>query len=148
MSDSLILVSVAILYQEGRFLMQLRDNIPTILYPGFWAFFGGHVEPEETPIEALKREVQEEIGYTLSVEPVKFGCYHDDRVIRHVYSAPLTVSIDQLVLQEGWDMSLLAPQDIEQGHFYSSKANQVRPLSPMHRGILQEFIASDGATKD
>lgn len=133
-------VATAILYQQGRFLMQLRDNIPGIVYPGYWAFFGGHVELGETPLEAVKRELQEEISYTLPVEPVQFGCYCDSKIVRHVFFAPVTVSIDRLVLREGWDMGLLAPQDIERGSFYSPQAKQVRPLSPKHREILLEFL--------
>jgi len=35
---------------------------------------------------------------------LEFGCYADDNVIRHVYHAPLTVELNQLVLAEGWDM--------------------------------------------
>ncbi|NMG61182.1 NUDIX hydrolase, partial [Geitlerinema sp. P-1104] len=38
-------VAIAILHQNGRYLMQLRDDIPTIVYPGQWTFFGGTVEP-------------------------------------------------------------------------------------------------------
>ena len=133
-------VATAILYQQGRYLMQLRDNIPGIVYPGYWAFFGGHIEPGETPLEAVKREVQEEIGYTLPIEPIELGCYCDSKIARHVFYAPLTVSLERLVLAEGWDMGLLTPQDIKRGNFYSERAGQVRPLSPKHREILLEFL--------
>ena len=40
-------VALAILYQDGRFLMQLRDNIPTIIYPDRWGFFGVTLNPEK-----------------------------------------------------------------------------------------------------
>ena len=98
-------VAIAILYRQDQFLMQLRDNIPTIIYPGYWAFFGGHLDPGETPEEAVKRELLEEIGYTPPfISP--FRCYCDSEVIRHVFHAPLTVELNQLVLTEGWDMGL------------------------------------------
>jgi mutator protein MutT len=32
------------------------------LYPGRWDAPGGHVEPGETPAEAIRRELSEEIG--------------------------------------------------------------------------------------
>ena len=35
-------------------------------YPGVWDFAGGHVEPGETPGAALRREVAEELGATLT----------------------------------------------------------------------------------
>lgn len=134
-------VAVAILYQGDRFLLQLRDDIPTIAYPGFWGFFGGHLEPGETPEQALKRELAEEIGYTFTVKPEKFGCYHEPQVIRHVFAVPLTVACEDLVLNEGWDLKLLTPQEIESGACYSAKANQVRPIGPKHRQILLDFLA-------
>ncbi|WP_017306299.1 NUDIX hydrolase [Spirulina subsalsa] len=140
MNSSLIPVAVALLYQPGRFLMQLRDDLPTILYPGYWAFFGGHLEPGETPAEGLKRELWEEIRYTLTHDPYKFGCYSDQRVIRHVFALPLTVSLTDLQLCEGQDWGLLSLADIERGACFSSKANSVRPISPLHRQILLDFI--------
>ena len=43
--------------------MQLRDEKPTIVYPGNWGFFGGDVEPGEEPIQSARRELYEEIKY-------------------------------------------------------------------------------------
>ena len=45
----------------GRILLQLRDEKP-LRYPNYWAFFGGGIEENETPKEALKREAKEELG--------------------------------------------------------------------------------------
>ena len=48
-------VALAMLHLEGRWLMQLRDDIPTIVAPGCWGLFGGHLDPGETPEQALRR---------------------------------------------------------------------------------------------
>lgn len=135
-------VAIAILYRDGKFLMQLRDNIPNIVYPGHWAFFGGHIEAAENPEEALKRELLEEIGYSPNKVSF-FGYYPDPNVMRHVFFAPLTVEVEDLVLGEGWDMGLFTPEEIKQGERYSEKAQQVRPLSPRHQRILLDFMAKD-----
>lgn len=142
MNNHQVQVAIAILHQENKFLMQLRDNIPTILYPGYWALFGGHIEQGESPDIAVKREILEEIGYDFS-DFAEFGCYWDETAIRHVFHAPLLVGLDQLVLNEGWDMGLLTPKDIRQGNCYSQNADEVRPLGPMHQRIMLDFIDSN-----
>ena len=119
--------------------MQLRDDIPTIPYAGLWGFFGGHMELGETPEIAVRREILEEIGYQI-VDPQKFGCYSDDRSIRHIFYAPLTVDIDELVLNEGWDLGLLTPAQIEAGFAYSAIAKEERQIGPIHQQILLDFI--------
>lgn len=132
--------AIAILYRDNQFLMQLRDNISTILYPGYWALFGGHIESNETPEIAVQREILEEIGYKLPSSFTFFGCYPDERVVRHVFHAPLEVEFNQLVLNEGWDMGLLTPEDIHFGSCYSPIARETRPLGPVHQCILQDFM--------
>ncbi|MEH2278612.1 MAG: NUDIX hydrolase [Nostoc sp.] len=145
MNNQPIHVAIAILYQKNKFLMQLRDNIPGILYPGYWGLFGGHIEPDETPDLAVKREILEEIGYNLP-SFVEFGCYFDERVVRHVFHAPLLVELNQLVLNEGWDMGLLTLEDINQGNCYSENAGEVRPLGNVHQRIILDFIETNQQT--
>lgn len=146
MSKQYIHVAIAILYQQNKFLLQLRDDIPGIIYPGHWGLFGGHIEPGETPDIAVKRELLEEIGYSPPILS-KFDCYPAPKVVRHVYHAPLTVELNALVLSEGWDMDLLTPEQIKQGKCYSQKADQVRPLTPPTQRILLDFINSSFTTK-
>lgn len=138
MNSQQVEVAIAILYRQGQLLMQLRDNIPSILYPGLWGLFGGHIEPGETPEEALKRELLEEINYTVP-EASFFGHYPEPHVLRHVFAVPLTVELNQLELHEGWDMGLLTLEQIQKGECYSEKAGQVRPLGPAHQRILLDF---------
>lgn len=140
-------VAIAILYQPQkdedsgtpRFLMQLRDDIPGIAFPGHWGFFGGHIEPGESPDIAMRRELQEEIGYEPPVL-VPFGIFETPQSIRHVYAAPLTVRVEQLDLQEGWDMALFSIADVKKGERFSLQANQVKPIGKPHQKLLLHFI--------
>jgi 8-oxo-dGTP pyrophosphatase MutT (NUDIX family) len=132
-------VAIAILHQHGKFLLQLRDDLPGILYPGHWALFGGHIEPGESPQEAMQRELLEEIGYAPPVLTA-FDCYEDTQAVRHVYQGALGVDLSQLVLNEGWDMALATSDDIRRGDRYSQQANQIRPLGKPHQRILLDFI--------
>ena len=132
-------VAVAILHQKDRFLMQLRENIPNIVYPGYWGFFGGHIEPGEQPDVAVVRELQEEIGYTPPLLQ-KFAQYESETVVRHVFYGVLTVPVETLELHEGWDLGLFSLEEIQRGDRYSGRAQQVRPLGDIHRRILLDFI--------
>ena len=64
-----------ILLLSGSYLLQLRDNKPTIAAPGQWAFFGGMLQKGETPLQAVKREIFEE----LEVDSVGYKqvCFED-----------------------------------------------------------------------
>lgn len=141
MNDELPQVAIAILYQNNKYLMQLRDNIPTIDAAGCWEIFGGHLEPNETPEQGIKREILEEIGYKLT-DVVKFGIYSHEKLIEHVFYAPLLVKLEQLVLKEGWDMGLLSLEDIHQGSCYSPIAREIRPLGDIHHQIMLDFISA------
>ena len=71
---------------DGRFLLGRRA--PGSFYPGYWEFPGGKVEPEESPAEALCRELNEELG--LRVERlypwlVRTHTYEHARVRLHFF---------------------------------------------------------------
>ena len=137
-------VTMAIIHQDDKYLMQLRDDIPNIPYPGVWALFGGHLEPGENPEAGLKRELIEEINYPVE-HLTKFRCYADSKSIRYLFSCPLIITIDELELNEGWDLGLLTPEEIERGYGYSQKAGEVRPLGDIHRQIMLDFMASESS---
>jgi len=130
----MIFVALAILEQDGRFLMQLRDDIPTILYPGVWGLFGGHLEAGESPEIGLKRENYEAPSLRY------FRSYNDDNLSRYLYHVPLTLELKKLVQTEGQDLALLPQAAIRQGEYYSEKINQTRSLGKIHRQILLDFL--------
>jgi 8-oxo-dGTP diphosphatase len=132
-------VAIAILHQNNQFLLQLRDNIPGIFYPGYWAFFGGHLEPGEDPLTAVYRELEEEIGYKAPHLEL-FERFEAEQVIRNVFHGPLVVPVDSLALNEGWDLGLWSVDDIQRGWRYSKRAGEDRPLGPPHQTILLSFL--------
>lgn len=53
---------VGLFSPKGDVLLHLRDQLPGVHQPGKWALIGGHIEPGETPREAVARELSEETG--------------------------------------------------------------------------------------
>ncbi len=139
-TQQLISVAMAIIYQDGKYLMQLRDDLPTIVYPGVWGFFGGHIEAGEEPEAALKRELIEEINYPAE-QLIKFRQNTAGNYVRHLFSCPLTVPFSQLELKEGWDLKLLTLAEIKQGSAYSAKAQANKAIGDIHRQIMLDFIS-------
>lgn len=47
---------------DERYLLQWREDLPHVSYPGYWGLFGGAVEAGENPAEAISRELAEELA--------------------------------------------------------------------------------------
>jgi len=60
-------VAALLVTEDGRYLMQLRDDFSWLRVAGHWGLFGGRVEAGETPREALFRELREELEFTPTV---------------------------------------------------------------------------------
>jgi 8-oxo-dGTP diphosphatase len=136
-----VFVSLAVLYFEDKFLVQLRDNIPGIVYPGHWGLFGGHIEADETPEEALKRELIEEIGYSVD-QLTPFRIYKEDHRIVNIFSSPLNIPIEQIILGEGSDFALVTAEVILKGEYYSDVVGGSFPFVPTAVKVLLDFLAS------
>ncbi len=59
-SSRTIRVVAAVIEREGRYLITQRR--PTAVLPLMWEFPGGKVEPGETDVQALKREMLHRLG--------------------------------------------------------------------------------------
>jgi 8-oxo-dGTP diphosphatase len=128
-----------ILYtDDGRVLLQQRDDKPTIPYPGCWTFFGGALEAGETPDEAIRRELLEELNLE---QPLTFWYDYEcpvrtipgEVVTRNfMYVGRLTRSLDSLVLLEGQAMKL-----------FTAEEAQAHELAYAQSPILRKFFTDD-----
>ena len=136
-------VALAMLQRDGRWLIQLRDEIPTIVAPGCWGLFGGHLEPGETPEQALRRELLEEISWQPpDLELVMVHPIH--RRTAHVFRGELSVPLEQLQLLEGQDLDLVSPEDFLMGSIWSTKLAAHRPLADGLLEVIQHVITRAG----
>lgn len=71
----MIKVSVGLIEQDDRILVAKRHQHQH--QGGLWEFPGGKVEPDEEPLDALKRELKEEVALNvLAAEPL-FNIEHE-----------------------------------------------------------------------
>jgi 8-oxo-dGTP pyrophosphatase MutT (NUDIX family) len=101
-------VAAIITVEEDGCLMQLRDTKPDIWYPGRWGLFGGGVDPGETEIAALRRELREELELELATAEFfaridfDFAGLRLPRYYRSYYVVPISRAVEaRLVVHEG-----------------------------------------------
>ena len=113
---------------QGRYLLQLRDNVPTITFPAYRSLFGGELEGLETPINGIKRELYEELGYRPSlIEEFLSYKYSIEKV--NIIDREVTIfssfidsyEIEELELMEGQSLAFFTILELQ-------KENNVVPL--------------------
>jgi 8-oxo-dGTP diphosphatase len=72
----LFVVAAALIDADGRVLLTQRPEGKVLA--GLWEFPGGKIGAEETPEQALKRELREELGILTSA-----GCFHPISFVTH-----------------------------------------------------------------
>ena len=109
-------IAKVILYKKDEVLLQLRDDKPDIPFPNYWSLFGGLIDEGETPEEALKREVKEEIRYNLKdFKQVHKGIRKegDIEVEDNVFAAEIDCDISELKLTEGQALNFFPVKDLD-----------------------------------
>jgi len=110
-----------IIDEDGRYLVQLRDDMPSIFFPDHWGCFGGAIDNTESPEDAVVRELFEELTILIDVSRVSLftrlsydapfiGYGAVDRVYFEVKVA--NTEINEMVLQEGAKMEVKEGPDL------------------------------------
>lgn len=108
---------VILISEDGSVLLQHRDK-RNRWNQDSWSEFGGQIEEGETPEEAVKRELGEELG--IKITGLKFfKKYNFERTKgiyeQFVFTAPINHSIQTLKKQqkEGDDLAFFTAEEIE-----------------------------------
>jgi 8-oxo-dGTP pyrophosphatase MutT (NUDIX family) len=111
--------ALILIKEDGRYLMQLRDDKPGIFYPDHWGLFGGAVEAGEQPIQALRRELQEELALcfdeAIFFTDLEFGLEKlgHGRPWRKFYEVTISAEdLPNLRLAEGSRMEAIAIEEL------------------------------------
>lgn len=107
----------ALIYDSGgRLLLQQRDDRPDLLFPGCWTFFGGLVEEGENWVDALHRELTEELGCCPGVVAKELFSWAWDGVdpaLNHIYPVRLLIEPSGLSLKEGQAMGWFSRKELD-----------------------------------
>ena len=109
-------VALALSDSQGRWLMHRRPEGKA--HGGLWEFPGGKVEQGETPVDALVREIAEELGLDIhrsELEPAGFAQQQPDEqaipIVILLYTARWSGA--PITLSEGGSIDWFEPAQIE-----------------------------------
>lgn len=129
---------------DNKLLLQKRDARPDILFPGYWSFFTGGIEPEdvreniyETARQIARREIAEELSVLergiirpLNTSGLKLiGAYQAHDRFSVYFAATTQDCIDNITLHEGERLGTVSLDEVLQ-------INMV----PTHRMVAQEYL--------
>ncbi len=124
---------ILLITPNNKLILQQKDNIPGIVYPGMITTFGGKVEEDESPKQAALREINEELSLVLDdIELLKVFHKpindHDDNVNCYIFIAR-NINIENLKIREGKRWVLMDKKN------EGKKLN----LSPLAKEIVEFF---------
>jgi 8-oxo-dGTP diphosphatase len=99
----MVIASTGILLKDKKILLIKRSNY-TKEFPGCWGFSGGRADSDETPEEAVTREIKEELN--LSFKPTKLfakGKHKDRDLYRYLGEWKGEIKIqEEEIVDWGW----------------------------------------------
>ena len=129
-----VALTVLRLRETGQLVFQRRDH-RTRVYPGLLTFFGGSIEPGESPVEAARREVNEETSVDLPGTDAlrELG----SRVVDLPLTGPTTVHLFEAVI----DSADLAVYEGAGAETYSrAEALRLDDLADHARRLLADLV--------
>ena len=123
MASAIILIN-----QDDKVLLNLRDDIPDILYPGYWSIIGGGIESGETPTQAIIREVKEEISYDIEYPELVTKTVDSNEIV-YVFVKHLNAIRGDFVLNEGCDL-----------RFFDKSELKDLKITPFLKNVLLEYF--------
>ena len=119
-------------HETGDFLFHLRDDTPRIADPGMWSLIGGSIDDGESPEQAAKREVLEEIGIT--IEKIRYLATIDAVDVVEGERHPLRIAL--FLAEIGVDARAINLQEGQEVRYFSLDAIMERYLKPEFKRFI------------
>ena len=103
-------VVAAIIYKDGEYFATQRGYGE---FEGMWEFPGGKIEPGESSEDALKREIQEELGVDIAIENLLCTTEYDYlsfHLTMHCYLC--SIASGEIELREHKSARWLRPEEL------------------------------------
>ena len=127
--------SICLVHLPTRELLLGRRKTPP--WPGFWAFPGGSIEPRETPLEAARRELNEETGIGIHSTPI----VAQNRVYVGSGDGRQAYLVDNFCLPAPSRVEPVETSEIEAHWLGFTEAFQTRPMAAGTRRVLRRVLA-------
>ncbi len=128
--------TAAVILKERKVL--LAQRMPTGSMASRWEFPGGKVETEETPEEALARELEEEFGLSVQVkEPLCTTEFYHKDVLFTLIAFRVEIEKDPLILTAHTQIGWYTLNEIEQLPLADSDRSLFEKLKPYLRSQCQ-----------
>jgi 8-oxo-dGTP diphosphatase len=127
---------VAVILRRPEELLLCHRSPARRSYPDVWDFAGGHVEPGESPLDALRREVAEELGVQL--EGV------DGHPVLHRVDPQRSLDLTVWVSRR-WrgDVSNMQPEEHDAiGWFGAAQLDGLTLADPSYLTVLQQLLSA------
>ena len=128
--------AIIIFHSKDKILLQDRRLISK--HGEEWGFFGGHIEEKETPEQALKREIKEELSYEFKdykfFKEFKLTFYDNVKIHYYAYVAPMPL-LSKLKQLEGHDMKLFTIQEAKKLKMVKSDYIVLDNLENLHKKL-------------
>ncbi|MDB5165166.1 MAG: hydrolase [Candidatus Saccharibacteria bacterium] len=131
-------ISLGLIQKDETYLMQRRENSPTIGAAGLIGAFGGKIEPGEEPHEAASRELGEETSLTPQPDDFEFigtvnvfSDYELDEV-------EIAASVFRLILEK--DTTLVAREGEVVTMTKEDALRDKHLLTPATRAVFEELM--------